>query len=143
VPAAAIVANAAGPAEPRHADPIADLEAIDLGASFDHDANDLVAGHQWQLWVGQFPVEDMEIGAAHCAGPYRDQHFAWRRDRRRQLAYRQGAMRCDKELSTQLTNPLISRGRTPLCRQHSLSRFESPAANNKPLARCSEFACIG
>ncbi len=82
---AAILAYPAGPAEPRHADPVADLEAIDLRALFDDGADDLVAGDQRQLCLGQFAVDDMQIGAAQCAGAYLQQQLSRTGTRRRHI----------------------------------------------------------
>ena len=75
VPAAAIAAFAAGPAEPRHADPVAGCEGVGAGAGRDHGADNFVARHQGQLGVGQFAVEHMKIGAAYRAGVHLDQHL--------------------------------------------------------------------
>jgi len=45
----AMLAMAAGRVEPRHADPIAFLDALDAGADPDHPADGLVARDEWQL----------------------------------------------------------------------------------------------
>src|SRR5438067_3756940 len=46
---AAILAHPAGPAEPRHADSVADPETVDRFSLFDDRADDLVPGDQWQF----------------------------------------------------------------------------------------------
>ena len=83
--AAAIFAHPAGPAEPRHADPVADLETIDIGARLDDGADDLVAGDQRQFRLGQLAVDDMQIGAADPAGMNLDQQLPRTRPRRRHI----------------------------------------------------------
>src|SRR5215468_6229547 len=45
-PAAAILANPAGPTEPWHADPVADRETVDRFSLLDDGADDFVSGHQ-------------------------------------------------------------------------------------------------
>ena len=53
LPAAAILAHPAGPAEPRHPDPVADRESIGRFALLDDGADDLVPGDQRQLRIGE------------------------------------------------------------------------------------------
>ncbi len=57
--AAAEFANAARPAEPRHADAVADPQPLGAGAEGLDLADDLVAGHQRQLGFGQLAVDDV------------------------------------------------------------------------------------
>ena len=75
----------AGAAEPRHADPLADLEAIGLRPHFRHLADDLVAGHHRIAADRQFPVDKMEVGAADPAGQHADEHLC--RSRLRNLTF--------------------------------------------------------
>ena len=82
---AAVLADPAGPAEPRHADPVADLETVDRFPLFDDVADDLVPGHQWQFRVGKLAVDDVQIGPAHRAGPHLNQDLVRPVARRRQL----------------------------------------------------------
>jgi hypothetical protein len=104
-PAAAIIADPAGPAEPRHPHPLADREAVDRRALLDHGADDLVSRDQWQLGMGQFAVDDMKVGAAHRAGLDRDQHLARRRFWRRQLGHCQRPSRRGQHLCPHATIP--------------------------------------
>ena len=66
--AAAIEARAVGRAEPRHADAVADGEALDARAERRDLADDLVAENERQLGMRQLAVDDVQIGAAHAAG---------------------------------------------------------------------------
>ena len=84
-PTPAIVANPAGPAEPRHADPVADRKAVGRFALLDDRADDLVPGNERQFRIGELAVDDMQIGPAHRTGPHRDQHLTRSRTRRRQF----------------------------------------------------------
>src|SRR6266851_6309671 len=70
---AAILADAAGPTEPGHPDPVADRETVDRFPLPDDASDDLVPGHQRQFRVGKLAVDDMQIGPADGAGPHRDQ----------------------------------------------------------------------
>jgi hypothetical protein len=88
--AAAVLADTAGPAEPWHADPVADREAFGIGSLFHDGADDFVAGHQRQLRVGQFAVEDVQIGAADGTGLDRDQQLPRSGPRLRQLGGGEG-----------------------------------------------------
>jgi len=68
LPAAqAVAALAARPAEPRDADAPAGRLV---------DADDLVAGHERQLRVGQLAVDDVQVGAADPAGADADEQLA-------------------------------------------------------------------
>ena len=58
---------AAGVAEPRHADARAERR-VDAVADRLDPADDLVAGNDRQLRIGQFAVDDVQIGAADAAG---------------------------------------------------------------------------
>ena len=68
VAADAGAAALAGVAEPGHADALADLEAADAGAETIDPSDDFMAGNDRDARVGQFAVDDMEIGAADAAG---------------------------------------------------------------------------
>ena len=81
---AAIRADAAGPAEPRHPDPVADREPVRPLPCRDHVADDLVPQDQRQFRVWQLAVDHMQIGAADRAGPHRDEHLPRRGMRFRQ-----------------------------------------------------------
>src|SRR5581483_419049 len=62
-------AVSAGPAQPGNAYAIADREAAHAMADLGHLPGDLMAQYQRQLRIGQLAVEDVEVGAAHGAGP--------------------------------------------------------------------------
>ena len=96
--AAAIFADPAGPAEPRHADPVADREAVDLRPLLDDRTDDLVAEDERQLGIGKLAVDDMQIGAAHRAGAHRNQHLLRPRTRRGQFRRDQRPSRCRQQL---------------------------------------------
>ena len=66
-PASAIGASSVSVAEPRHADPRPELE-LDAFARRLDAADDLVPRHDRQLGIGQFAVDDMQVGAADAAG---------------------------------------------------------------------------
>ena len=74
-PRAAVAARAVGGAEPGHADPVAGCEPVhDLSGSDDR-ADNLVARDQGQLGIRQLPVHHVQVGAAHCARPYLQEHL--------------------------------------------------------------------
>src|SRR4051794_9541291 len=62
--AAAIRANAAGPAKPRHPDPVANRESVRPLPSPDNDADDLVPWNKRKFRMRQLAVHDVQIGAA-------------------------------------------------------------------------------
>ena len=63
-PCAAKPAIPAGPAQPGHADAVADGEALRRRACGLHPPDDLVAGHQRQRRVRQVSVDHVQVGAA-------------------------------------------------------------------------------
>ena len=65
-------ADAAGPAEPRDADPVARPEPVHPGPERLHPPDDLVPEHERQLGVRQLAVRDVEVGPADAAR--RDRH---------------------------------------------------------------------
>jgi hypothetical protein len=67
-PRAAVAARPVRPAEPRDTDPVPRGEPIRSGAGPDHTADDLMAGRQRQLRLGELPVDDVEVGPADAAG---------------------------------------------------------------------------
>ena len=72
---AAIGAVAAGAPEPRNADSSADREALDVRPRPHDPADDLVAGHDRRPHVGQFAVDDVQVGATDAAGFDPDQQL--------------------------------------------------------------------
>src|SRR5262249_7964264 len=82
----AVAAGAVGPAEPRYADALADREPGGAGAQLGDRADELMPGHERQLRVRQFSVDDVEIGAAHRARLDGDPDLAGGGSRYRQLA---------------------------------------------------------
>ena len=83
--AAAKFAHPTGPAEPRHANPIADSKAVNLGAFFSDCTDDLVAENERQFRVRQFAIDNVQIGPTHRTGAHRDQQLLRPRPRRRHL----------------------------------------------------------
>lgn len=74
--AAAVVADAAGGAQPRHADALADGEVVDAKAEAFDQADHLVPRHDRQPQVRQFAVDHVQVGAADAAGFHAQAHFA-------------------------------------------------------------------
>ena len=72
----AVAALAAGPAEPRDPDPVAGSEALRPGPRPDHLGDHLMAEDQRQLRLGQFGVDDVEVGAADAAGDHPREQLA-------------------------------------------------------------------
>src|SRR5690606_8350290 len=68
-PRAAVGAAPAGLAEPGNADALPDREPLHLGPHGHDFAHDLVPRDDGKLPVAQVAVGDVEIGAAHAAGP--------------------------------------------------------------------------
>jgi hypothetical protein len=56
----AIGTNAAGVAEPRNADTLEHVQVLNAGTDRIDPANDLVAGNNRDVAVGQFAVDDMQ-----------------------------------------------------------------------------------
>jgi hypothetical protein len=44
------------------------LHGLDSGPGFDDCSHDLVTGNQGQLGMGQFAIDNMQVGAAETAG---------------------------------------------------------------------------
>src|SRR5262249_17875050 len=63
----AILAAAAGVAEPRHANALADGKSQYVRPERGDAADDLVAGNDRQLWMRQFAVHHMQVGATDAA----------------------------------------------------------------------------
>jgi hypothetical protein len=57
-------------AKPGNADPFADLQAFHCGAHGVYPADDLMPGNDGQFRIGEFAIDDVEVGAAHTAGEY-------------------------------------------------------------------------
>ena len=74
--APAIRTFAAGVAEPGNTDPFADRQVHDTGAKRIHPAHHFMTGNDRIGDVGQFTVDDMQVGAAHAAGADPDAHVA-------------------------------------------------------------------
>ena len=71
LPAAqAIGAMTAGMTEPGNADAFAEAEPADVGADRIDPPDNLMPGNDRHLRIWQFPVDDMEIGAADAAGAH-------------------------------------------------------------------------
>jgi hypothetical protein len=74
LPAKAIEAVPARPAEPRHSDTFADSEVAGLPAALDHSSDDLVTGNDRQGPV-DVAVRDMQVGSANTAGDHFQQQL--------------------------------------------------------------------
>ena len=72
---AAVAADPAGVAQPRHPDAVADPEFFHPRPHGGHRAGNLMTEDQGQFGLGQLPVHDMQIGAADPAGPHPDEHL--------------------------------------------------------------------
>ena len=88
--AAAVSAVAAGPAEPRDTDPVSLLKPLHSFTDPGNPADHLMSGHQRQLRLVQFAVNDMEVGAADAAGMDPDEELTGFRFRNRQLFQHKG-----------------------------------------------------
>ena len=75
-PGRAVRAFAAGPAEPWDADTVAGCDRLDRRSGLDHFTDDLVSGDERQLRLGELPVDDVEVGAAHAAGADANENVA-------------------------------------------------------------------
>jgi hypothetical protein len=69
--APAILAFAAGPAEPRNADTVAGFEAI---SGIQYGTHDLVAGRHREAAVRQLAIDEMQVGAADAASAHAQQN---------------------------------------------------------------------
>ena len=65
---ATISADTAGMAEPGDTDAVADPERRDVAADQFDAANDFVARHDWVSDVGEFGIDNVEVGPANPAG---------------------------------------------------------------------------
>ena len=85
VSASAVTAFAAGRAQPRDADPLAERPARRAVADRVHRADDFVAGHEGKLGAGKVTVDDVKIRPADGAGVHPDAElsFTGARDRHR------------------------------------------------------------
>src|SRR5262249_9582394 len=73
---AAVIAFAAAPAEPGNADTLTYRKPLRAFAARDHGADDLVSGDDRQAPAFQLAVGDVQVGAAHAAGPHLEQDLA-------------------------------------------------------------------
>ena len=84
-PRAAVRAYSARETEPGDADPVAGAKTIDVVSDFRHDADDLMAGNQGKLGLGQLAVNHVEIRPADAAGVHANQHLIGSRSRHREI----------------------------------------------------------
>ena len=87
---AAIAAAPAGMSEPGHADPVSGRERRHLRPDRNDLADDLVTGHDRQTGLGEVTVDDVQVGSAHAAGRYPDQHLPLIRHRHVALLQTEG-----------------------------------------------------
>jgi hypothetical protein len=92
-PRSAVVAFAARPTEPRHADAVADGQVGDRVADGLHHPDDLMSQHERELRLGQIAVQHVQIRPADRAGGYADPHLARPRPRVVHVAHLQGTNR--------------------------------------------------
>src|SRR5262249_22924806 len=80
--AAAVPTDAVRVAKPRDPDSIADGMITHLGANALHAADNLMPGHDRNLWIGQLAIDNVEIGATDAARLYLHENLgrAGRRD---------------------------------------------------------------
>ena len=76
-PAAAPGTDAACRPQPGHAHTRADGEMLHPRAALDDGADNFVTEHERQPGIGQFTVEDVEVGAAHAARAHLEAHIIW------------------------------------------------------------------
>jgi hypothetical protein len=62
--------------EPRNADALTHAQALDPRSDHIDPADDLMARDDRHLRVGQFTIDDMEVGAADAAGGHLDSNLA-------------------------------------------------------------------
>lgn len=79
----AIRADAVGPADPGDAD--AGTERDSVRCHVNNFSDDLVAGNHLRMLRGKFAFDNVEIGAAHTAGPDAEKHVAGFEDGLRDL----------------------------------------------------------
>src|SRR3974390_1058142 len=60
----------AAPAEPGHADAIADTDVLDLRTAFDDMAHNLVSRNDGKFGFGQFAIDNVKVGTANGASAY-------------------------------------------------------------------------
>ena len=73
LPALAVRADTARPAEPGDADSGTRREA---SGALEHLADDLVTGHEWQLRMRELAVEDVQVGTADAAREHPQERLA-------------------------------------------------------------------
>src|SRR6266404_906833 len=82
----AISAFTIRPAEPRNAETFAKGKSLNAFADFFDAANDLVPGNKRQFRIGQFSIDQMQIGAANRARLNADEQLSGLRFRFRNVA---------------------------------------------------------
>jgi len=72
VPASAVAARPAGPAEPGNTNALSDFEIRHPRADRFDGPNDLVARHDWKRRVVELIIDEMQVGSAYTACAHRD-----------------------------------------------------------------------
>ena len=86
MPVDAIAAGSAGVCEPGNTHPITQLQSgIDLRADGLYPTHDFMAGHERELRMLEFPINDVKIRAANAAGAHRHANLVRARIAVRQL----------------------------------------------------------
>ena len=109
-PRPAVAARAAGPAQPRHADPLARREARRRPGRRRDRADDLVAQHQRQLRLGQLAVDDVQVGAADAAGAHLERDLPGPGLRLGELGFLQRQADAGEEHGAHLRRTLVAQG---------------------------------
>lgn len=91
--AGAVGTASAGRAEPRHAYALPQAQPLHVRADGNDAADGLMAQHERQARVGQISIGHVQVGAAHAAGRYAQQHLARARAGHFQRAGAQDATR--------------------------------------------------
>ena len=77
----AIDAFSTCPAQPGDADAITDFEIFHIGSCLPHYSDNLVSRYKRDRGIGQFAVNDVQIGSTNTAGMDFNQHLIWSGDR--------------------------------------------------------------
>src|SRR6185503_9667675 len=67
--------NAAGRAEPRHADALADDESFDFSTELVDGSDNLMSENERQLRTSELTIVNVEVGPAHAAREHLDPHL--------------------------------------------------------------------
>jgi hypothetical protein len=80
-------AFATGPTQPRNADARAGHKPFRALTALDHFTDDFVSRHKREFRVGEFAIENVQVGPAHRAGTHSDEDLTPLRLRHRQIGF--------------------------------------------------------